>query len=100
MIRNRLKDADMEVLLQRAYLYDFIKVRGKSKNKSLIAYARQDTMGKVLDLEFHKSLRTPPLNKNCKIREVPYLWLVCSSKDTNLDIEYFKTFYTTGKIRM
>lgn len=99
MIRNQLKDADKEVLLQRAYLYDFIKVRVKSKNKSLIAYARHDTMEKVLDLEFHKSLCTP-LNKNCKIREVPYLWLVCSSKDTNLDKEYFKTFHTTGKIRM
>ena len=56
MIRNWLKDADMEVLLQKASLYDFMEVRVKSKNKSLIAYAGQDTLGKVLDFDFHKSL--------------------------------------------
>lgn len=68
MIRNQLKDADKEVLLQRAYLYDFIKVRVKSKNKSLIAYARHDTMEKVLtsnstSLSVLLSIKTAKLEK-------------------------------------
>lgn len=52
-------------------------MRVKSKNKSLIAYAGQDTMGKVLDLNFCKSLCTPPLNKTEKLEKyLIYGWFV------------------------